>query len=577
MAAISGEGGDVALWVDATDASALGVCNEQIAVGHGKDTARAEERGFRGGAIAPDAIAISSEGGDVAAFVDFSDAMVACVGDEEIAVGVEGESVGCAELCICAESVFVGGCSVASEGGDVAVCVDLSDAMVVFVGDVEVSVGVKGESAGGGESGLLASAVGESFGVGSSEGGDVTVFFDLSDAVVAFVGNIEVVLCIDSDGAWGIEGGVEFAVGIPAAIVSAPFEEIALGADDKDPVGLDIRDKKAAKAIDGDGSRAQELFVGSVVDLAVERGGCAVGGDFSDGVVCAVSNVEIAVAVEGDLGGVVELGIAAGAILPTASIACERDGAPVRSDFSDGVVARIGDVEITAPIKDDALRRPKLRGKCNTIDPALDTAPCEGGDLTVGKCQTAQQVISAIGGDQEAHIGGERDPAKVLKFGLCQRAVFASKGKGGKGADGSIGGDPSQEMAIGWVGVAVLRDKKLAILRKRQIKRVKKGGFGSLSVGSTDQHTSRKKASGPFGRDFADAMVSVVCHIEIFLCVKRQGCGVCESCACACCVGFPCGATRKKAELSVLIEFVDAVRAGAGDVQHAFIVIIGHA
>ncbi len=42
-ATVAGEGGDVALGVDAADSTALCVCDEQIAVGHGEDTAWAEE------------------------------------------------------------------------------------------------------------------------------------------------------------------------------------------------------------------------------------------------------------------------------------------------------------------------------------------------------------------------------------------------------------------------------------------------------------------------------------------------------------------------------------------------------
>ena len=137
--------------------------------------------------------------------------MISRVGDVEVAVVVEGESCGVVELCDGSRAVFVGGRAVTCEGGDVAEGIDFADAVVVFVGDVEVAVVVEGESARGGESGLLACSVGKAFGVGADKSADAPVFFDLSDAMVPFVGDVKVVLAIEGKGAWGVECGVEFS------------------------------------------------------------------------------------------------------------------------------------------------------------------------------------------------------------------------------------------------------------------------------------------------------------------------------------------------------------------------------
>jgi hypothetical protein len=370
--------------------------------------------------------------------------MISRVGDVEVAVVVEGESCGVVELCDGSRAVFVGGRAVTCEGRHVAEGIDFADAVVVFVGDVEVAVVVKGESARGGESGLLACSVGKAFGVGADKSADAPVFFDLSDAMVPFVGDVKVVLAIEGKGAWGVECGVEFSVGVAAAVMSAPFEEIALRADSKDAVGLDVGDKKAAKAIDGEGSRAQEFFVGGMGDLAVYRGGCAVRSDFSDGVVGAIGDVEVAVSIEGDLGGVVELCVGSGSVLPTAPVACEGDGSSVRADLSDGVIACIRDVKIAAAVEDHALWRPELRSKGDSVDSALDTASSEGADLSIRKSQAAQDIVSAICGDQEAHIGGYRDATEVLELGLAEWAVFATESKGGESGHRPIGCDAPQ-------------------------------------------------------------------------------------------------------------------------------------
>ncbi len=131
-------------------------------------------------------------------------------------------------------------------------------------------------------------------------------------------------------------------------------------------------------------------------------------------------------------------------------------------------------------------------------------------------------------------------------------------------------------MAVGWIGIAVLCGEKLAVWGKSKVERAKERGFGSLSVGCADVDASCEEAGGCFGSELADAMVVIFCDVKVFLCVKRQSSRAAESRSRSCGVGFSCDAACKKVELSVWIEFVDAVCACAGDVQDAFAIVVGN-
>ncbi len=136
--------------------------------------------------------------------VDLADAMVAGVGDVEVFCWIEGEGRGEVELGGGGGGVVAGEAGGGSrDGGDDAGGeVEFADAVVVGVGDVEVVCGVEGEALGGVEcgGGGGAAVAGEALCAGAGDGGDVADGVDLADDVVGGLGEVEIAGGVEDDG-----------------------------------------------------------------------------------------------------------------------------------------------------------------------------------------------------------------------------------------------------------------------------------------------------------------------------------------------------------------------------------------
>ena len=127
---------------------------------------------------------------------DFADAVVAGVGEVEVAVGIERQGRGEVELGGGGERVVTGeaGCGTGDGGNDAGVEVEFADSVVVAVGDVEIVYSVESEALRrvecGGDGG--ASVAGEALRSRSGDGGDVADGVDFADDVVRGLGNVEV-------------------------------------------------------------------------------------------------------------------------------------------------------------------------------------------------------------------------------------------------------------------------------------------------------------------------------------------------------------------------------------------------
>ncbi len=94
-------------------------------------------------------LAGADKGGEVSVGVEFADGVVAAVGDVEISLGVKGKAGGGVELAVCAVAVAPSSDAIAGKCGDLAAGVEETNAVSFAVGDVEVSVGGACESCGG--------------------------------------------------------------------------------------------------------------------------------------------------------------------------------------------------------------------------------------------------------------------------------------------------------------------------------------------------------------------------------------------------------------------------------------------
>ncbi len=134
--------------------------------------------------------------------------MVVAVGDVKARLPTESDVCGVVEACLGSCSVEEAECAGTCEGGDAALGGDLADAVVVAVGDVEVSAGVKGKAGGGVEARLIGRTIGETLWASSSEGGDIALGGDFADAVVAHLGDVEVSVGVKGEASGEVETGL---------------------------------------------------------------------------------------------------------------------------------------------------------------------------------------------------------------------------------------------------------------------------------------------------------------------------------------------------------------------------------
>ena len=148
----AGEGGDPAVRRYLAHAVAFELGDIEVAGGVEREVARRHELGVGGrAAIAERTFAArAGEGRDRAVRRYFAHAVVAEVRDVEVAGGVEREAVGLIEPraqgrpAIAAQAGPPG----AGDGGDPAVPGHLADAVVFGIGDVDVALGVDGDALG---------------------------------------------------------------------------------------------------------------------------------------------------------------------------------------------------------------------------------------------------------------------------------------------------------------------------------------------------------------------------------------------------------------------------------------------
>src|SRR5262249_48614371 len=121
--------------------------------------------------------AVAGDGGDDAARLDHADALVAGIGDEDVAAGVHGHRFRGSQrgrgrgAAVAAVAIV----AVAGDGDDIAVRLDHhADALIAGIGDVDVAAGVRSDPTGARQLGVAreAAVAGEARGAVPGEGED---------------------------------------------------------------------------------------------------------------------------------------------------------------------------------------------------------------------------------------------------------------------------------------------------------------------------------------------------------------------------------------------------------------------
>ena len=447
---------------DAADQVVEGVGHDEVAVVVEREALRVPEARVGPGAIGLARLARGAgERGDDARRRDLADRVVERVGHVDRAVGGRENALGLVETRrrTCAVG-RAGGSGGTRERRGNAGGRDPADRGVERVGHVEVARTVAGECA------RLAKARRGSGSVArgrsdAGEGGDDARRRDAADRVVARVGHVERAVGQRGETGRKIELRGRARAGGTARMFGSAGQRGDRRAARGDPahgVVAGVRHEHVARRIHGDGTRQEELRreprgIGGAGDSsgAGQRGDRAGGGDFANGVVARISDVEIARTIERQTGRLVDAG---GAPLPVrrtraARIAgADRDRAGA-DDAAHDVVPPVGEVDGLAVGRDgDAARGVHGRIGRREIERGDDA---RRGDLAnravggVGDVDIARRVDCQVQRRSEARGG----PGGIGRAPRARRT-----GKRGDGArrrdlaDGAVAGVGDVEVAV---------------------------------------------------------------------------------------------------------------------------------
>ena len=254
----TGDGLDLAAQGESSDAVVAGVGEVEIASGIEGEGGGIAKGGAGDGAIGITSDSASSDGFDLFLGGKSADAVIFFVGDVEISSVIEGESSGGVEGGLAGVGVIdEGGASVASDGGDGAASgVEESDAVCALVGDKEVAGGREGERNGVTKAGLEGGA----FFSASCDGEELSFAGDLADAVVSCVGDVDLAGGgVDGDGVGSGEASrLDIAVGFTSGAIASDGRDGALGIESADAVILFVSDVKLARKTEGKAARVIE-------------------------------------------------------------------------------------------------------------------------------------------------------------------------------------------------------------------------------------------------------------------------------------------------------------------------------
>jgi hypothetical protein len=294
--------------------------------------------------------------------------------------------------------------------------------VVGAVGHVEESVGGPADARGFCQAGVGSPAVNLSGGAVAGDGFDEARGADAADRVVAPVGYVDVTRGVDHDPVRVAEAGLgAVAVDVTGGSIPGEGGDDSVGSDLADALAAVLGDVEVALGIAGDAGGLHEPGAGAgsvgeaglaVADPGADR---AVGGDSPDGVVVELGDEEDAGFVDDEVVGEVQARgcLAAVAVTAHAGAGDSGDRTPVGGaeggDLADAIVAGVGDVDGAGGIEAHAEWVGEATGGSRAIGKALQAAPGEVGDRAQG-VDEADPVIVRVG---EVEVGVPEDGGAV--------------------------------------------------------------------------------------------------------------------------------------------------------------------
>ena len=343
-----------------------------------------------GRAAVPYRSSSSRDRGDHPCSVHLADAVVALIGDVQVARCVQRHAAGNVQLrrrsraAVPAVAAPPGSC----HRGDHPRSVHLADAVGAIIGDVQVAGAVQRHADGVGQSrrnGRAAIPSSEAETPGSCHRGDHSRSVHLADAVVERIGDVQVARSVHRHASGLVQLRRRSRAAVPAAAVS--------------PISRDR----------GDHSRSVHL---------------------ADAVVVPIGDVQVAQTVRRHAGGAVQLRRNGRAAVPAEAarpVARHRGDHPRSVHLADAVVARIGDVQVARAVQRHATGSVQLRRHSRAAVPAeAERLARHRGDhprgvhladaavAIIGDVQVARAVHRhALGGAQSRRSGRAAIPAEA--------------------------------------------------------------------------------------------------------------------------------------------------------------------
>ena len=446
----SGDSGDRARrGIDPADNRAPCIGDVEVARGVQRRAPRVVKLRGRGPAAVADRAGSRDGGNDARCGIDLADTVVAAVGDIDVAVGVRRHAAGVAQprgcrwAAVAAEAERSGSC----DGRNDARCgVDLADAVVAAVGDVNVAVRVRGYAPGLVQlrRGCLAAVAGESGRAGSRKGGnDARRGIDFADAVGVAVSDVNIARAVrrnvQSPAQLRRRRRAAVAPGACRAGSRKSGNDVRCGVDFADAPGR-VGDIDVARGVRGNVSGLPDLRRCRRAAVAAEtphsgsrdsRNDARCGIDLANAAVFQIGDVEVAVGVRRRGGGLADLRrcrrAAVAAEAESSGSGDGGNGARCGVDFADAGVPVVSDINVARGVRGYAFGVLQPSFGCRASVAGRPGAGCRMDNPVAGYARRLR--TGRCGRRQRANEQTRRKPYEVQAFQTFTRK--ASVGGGG--------------------------------------------------------------------------------------------------------------------------------------------------
>ncbi len=269
--------------------------------------------------------------------------------------------------------------------------------------------------------------------------------------------------------------------------------------------------------------RTEAIAAAGTVRLTRQRGDGRAGRDLPDGAVASVRQPDVAAAIHRQAGRIVKTsrGTVPGSIARLARPPGQRGHCHVAGDLADGAVGGIGHKEIAAAIHGDAGGIVELRRSAVPVRAARGAGLSRQGPDHAIRTDEANGVVAGVGHiDVGGAVHGHAKGVEKARRAAGGIGTARNGGLTGPGRDDSAGRNLPGRVVAG------VRHPNVAEAVRRDAGRKVEQRCRARSVGAArDAGLSRQRGHHPVGRDLPDGIIAGIRHIDIAEKVHRDAIG----------------------------------------------------